>query len=157
MVEQASAPSSREELQDRWKHLYQNYLPSLAKARDPVQHHWPVFLDHCFARIILDNAVGIDKPWPAVVSSPAVKNMSMEQLEAAIQLGDRLAAGDADLVVLDDRSLRLRGKKGKSIMPRQKEPSNTSPQIQKAKNGDISNYFPLNSTTILGMRTSPSN
>lgn len=66
-----------ESIQTRWKHLYQEHLPALAKAKDPVQKHWPVHLDHCFARIALDNAVGIDRPWTAVVKSPAVKNMDV--------------------------------------------------------------------------------
>lgn len=32
-------------------------LPSLAQACDPAQPTWSVTLDHCFARIILDNTV----------------------------------------------------------------------------------------------------
>ena len=47
----------------------------------------PVTLDHCFGRIVLDNAIGIDRPWASVVKAPAIKNMNAEQLTAAIKLG----------------------------------------------------------------------
>jgi O-6-methylguanine DNA methyltransferase len=102
-------------LRDRWTHLYASHLPALAKARDPAQKHWPVHLDHCFARIILDNAVGVDKPWTKAVKSPAVRNMTMEQLRDALMLGERVARGEVDLVQLDGVSLRLRGKREKGV------------------------------------------
>lgn len=100
-------------LQERWTYLYRDHLPALAKAKDPVQRVYPVNLDHCFARIVLDNAVGVDRPWTSVVKQPAVKNMSVEQLEAAIDLAERIATGEADLGELNARSLELRGKKRK--------------------------------------------
>lgn len=100
-------------LRDRWNRLYRVELPSLAKARDPSQPTWPVHWDHCFARIILDNAVGRDRPWAAVVKSPAYKNMNRQQLGAAIALGEKLASGEEDLVALDEKSLALRGKGSK--------------------------------------------
>ncbi|KAK3071360.1 hypothetical protein LTR53_008765 [Teratosphaeriaceae sp. CCFEE 6253] len=103
-----------DDLRDRWNHLYKDHLPSIAKARDPVQKTWPVHLDHCFARIILDNAVGIDKPWMQVVKQPAVKHMSATQLGSAIELGERIATGEVDLVQLNEQSLLLRGKKRKA-------------------------------------------
>lgn len=113
------SPSQKEEssdiesLRSRWRHLYASHLPALALARDPVQARWPVHLDHCFARIVLDNAVGADKPWNQTVKAPAVKNMTVEQLRDALALGERVANGEADLVELDWRSLELRGKGGK--------------------------------------------
>lgn len=102
-----------EDLQDKWNHLYRTRLPKLAKAKDPVQPKWPVQLDHCFARIVLDNAVGKDRPWAQVLKSPAYKNMSRQQLKDAIELGEKLANGEENLVELDERSLALRGKKSK--------------------------------------------
>lgn len=69
--------------------------------------------DHCFARIVLDNSIGIDKPWTKVLPSPAYKHMSETQLRAAIALAERIAAGTVNLVELDERSLQLRGKRGK--------------------------------------------
>lgn len=104
-----------EALQQRWNLLYRTRLPSLAKAKNSSQPKWPVQLDHCFARIILDNAVGRDKPWTHVLKSPAYKNMTREQLEDAIDLGEKVADGREDLVALDERSLAMRGKKSKQV------------------------------------------
>jgi methylated-DNA-[protein]-cysteine S-methyltransferase len=103
-------------LRDRWTHLYASHLPALAKARDPAQKHWPVHLDHCFARIILDNAVGVDRPWTKAVKAPAVRNMTVEQLRDALALGERVAGGEVDLGELDGVSLRLRGKREKGAV-----------------------------------------
>ncbi|KAJ4421911.1 hypothetical protein N0V82_003408 [Gnomoniopsis sp. IMI 355080] len=108
-----SPSPSLDDLQDKWNFLYRTRLPSLAKAKDPAQPEWPVRLDHCFARIVLDNAVGKDRPWPQVVKSPAYKNMSRQQLEDAIELGEKLASGEENLVELDEKSLALRGKRSK--------------------------------------------
>lgn len=103
------------DLQTRWNTLYKTTLPRLAKAKDSVQPHWPVHLDHCFARIILDNAVGVTKPWTAVLKSPAYKNMSQGQLEDAIELGESIAVGEASLGDLNQRSLELREKTGPKV------------------------------------------
>lgn len=105
--------ATKEKLQEQWNYLYKEYLPTLAKARDEAQTRWPVMFDHCFARIVLDNSIGIDKPWTKVLPSPAYKHMSETQLRAAIALAERIAAGTANLVELDERSLQLRGKRGK--------------------------------------------
>jgi len=100
------------ELQERWNTLYKTTLPKLAKSKDPVQQHWPVVLDHCFGRIILDNAVGVTQPWAKVIKSPAYKNMSVRQLEDAIMLGESIAVGEANLEELNHKSLELREKNG---------------------------------------------
>lgn len=102
-----------EQLQERWNYLYKEYLPALAKSKDEAQDTWPVSLDHCFARIVLDNAVGKDKPWTEVVKSPAYKNMTGAQIQDAIALAEQLANGQANLVEMDERSLKLRGKQSK--------------------------------------------
>ena len=44
------------------------------------------------------------------IKSPAYKNMSKEQLQASVQLGQEILDGEADLVALDSKSLELRGK-----------------------------------------------
>lgn len=104
-------------LRETWKQLYSKTLPRLARARDPAQNKWPVTLDHCFARIILDNTIGRgagesqrDVSWDQVIEKPAVQKMSEQQLKAAIELGERIRTGEADLVELDESSLRARGK-----------------------------------------------
>lgn len=105
--------ASVESLRDEWNNLYRVRLPSLAKTKDPVQEKWPVNLDHCFARIILDNVIGKDRPWNKVLKSPAYKNMDEQQLRDAIALGEKLATGEENLVALDEKSLAMRGKKSK--------------------------------------------
>ena len=124
-------------LQERWTHLYHDYLPSLAKARNPIQPSWPVHLDHCFARVVLDNAVGLDRPWTAVVKQPAVKNMTAKQLENTIDLAEKVATGEADLIALNERSLRLRGKKRKGEAASMGSPAKKN----KRSTGTISSYF----------------
>ncbi|KAI7562791.1 hypothetical protein KC317_g8176, partial [Hortaea werneckii] len=129
-----------EQLRQRWNELYKQRLPALAKARDPVQSTWPVFLDHCFARIVLDNAIGKDKPWTEAIKSPAVKNMSEDQLTSAIDLAEGLASGKADLVALDERSLEVRGKRSKKRKG-EGDTTRSSPKKRKNDTGTISSYF----------------
>ncbi|KAK4622624.1 uncharacterized protein CLAFUR5_07556 [Fulvia fulva] len=134
------------ELQDRWKYLFQEYLPCLAKAKDPVQPHWPVHLDHCFGRIVLDNAVGIDKPWTEVLKSPAIRNMNQSQLQKVISLAEAICSGEANLVKLDENSLQLRGKKGKkrkadeSVAPKVEGKKKKTTKLQKSVQ-TVSAYF----------------
>lgn len=91
-----------------WRTLVGRTLPEAAK-----QHtDWPVRDDHCFARILLDNAVG--QPWREVIYPPAWRNMPLSLLERAICLGNDVLSGDADLWALNNASLRMRGKPPRS-------------------------------------------
>jgi len=151
--------ASISELQERWNTLYKTTLPRLAKAKDEVQPHWPVVLDHCFGRIILDNAVGITQPWAKVIKSPAYKNMTIQQLEHAIILGESIAVGEANLDELNQRSLELREKNGPAAarkgQKRAHEDESTPTESKKSKtaslkspendedSGRISSYFLL--------------
>jgi methylated-DNA-[protein]-cysteine S-methyltransferase len=128
-------------LRDRWTHLYASHLPALAQARDPAQKLWPVHLDHCFARIILDNAVGVDRPWTQAVKSPAVRNMTVRQLRDALKLGERVASGEADLGELDRVSLRLRGKSEKKATGTANAGQSKVGEKRKADSTTISKYF----------------
>ncbi|MEM6972475.1 MAG: GCN5-related N-acetyltransferase [Pseudomonadota bacterium] len=87
-----------------WRDLVERCLPEAAAHRPD----WPVHLDHCFARILLD-AVH-HRPWREVVRPPAWANTDAARLAEAIRLGEAVLAGEADLVALNDRSLALRGK-----------------------------------------------
>ncbi|KAL8914018.1 MAG: hypothetical protein Q9171_001269 [Xanthocarpia ochracea] len=116
-------------LQDDWKLLYSKTLPSLAISKSPAQKVWPVHLDHCFARIILDNAIGIDGPWTNKLASPAMKNMTSEQLERCIALGNAIADGREILVDLDAISLELRGKKHKPVANSKRKRGRLGPTI----------------------------
>ena len=91
--------------------LYSKTLPQMARERDPAQPKWPVRLDHCFARIILDNTVGKgSQQWDKVIKKPAVRNLTAQQLQNAIELGDKVRIGEMDLQELDQISLMCRGK-----------------------------------------------
>ena len=106
--------TSLEDLRQEWKTLYATTLPQMAKAQDPAQSKWPVTLDHCFARIILDSTIGRgEQQWDQVLPKPAVRNMNENQLQEAIALGLRIIAGDVDLCQLDQSSLQSRGKNEK--------------------------------------------
>ena len=94
--------ASEHELRQAWRTLVEERLPA---AHQPG---WPVRFDHCFARILLDNACG--RPWREVVKPPAWKNTPAETLKRAIALGEDVLAGGADLTALNRESLRLRGK-----------------------------------------------
>lgn len=115
----------------------------MAKSRDPAQAKWPITLDHCFARIILDNAVGEgQQQWDKVLSKPAIKNMSAQQLQNAITLGRKIEAGKVDLCHLDEKSLRCRGKnkikysKATVKDSRQQEREPTSASLSRKRSSD---------------------
>lgn len=126
-------------LEDRYKTLVRETLPSLAQAKASTQASWPVQLDHCFARIILDAVVGrgeyfctntstmmslrehTPSPWPAKLKSPAIKNMDESQLARCIALAEALADGKVDLCEVDEQSLWFRGKSSKRKRPPQED------------------------------------
>ncbi|MEM7662256.1 MAG: GCN5-related N-acetyltransferase [Pseudomonadota bacterium] len=87
----------------KWRRLVEIELPAEAKNRD-----WPVTEDHCFARILLDNAAG--QPWRNAVKPPAWRNAPEELLTRAIDLGAACINGTESLQVLNENSLKLRGK-----------------------------------------------
>ena len=85
-----------------WRDLVERRMPEAARA------DWPVRFDHCFARILLDNACG--RPWRETVAPPAWRHMPATTLAQALALGERVLRGEADLHLLNQRSLVLRGK-----------------------------------------------
>lgn len=91
-------------LRARWRDLVERRLPGAAAGRSA----WPVALDHCFARILLDNALG--RPWRDAIRPPAWRRMPAPDLARAVALGEAVLAGEADLARLNERSLALRGK-----------------------------------------------
>lgn len=97
----------RAALTDRWFVLTRVELPALAAER-----RWPVRLDHCFQRILLDNAV--NGMWRDHIASPAWRNASDEQIAAAVTLGEAAATGHVDLAELNAKSLAWRGKRLRS-------------------------------------------
>ena len=95
--------ADRADLVERWFVLTREAMPAAAPLRG-----WPVRLDHCFQRILLDHAAG--GPWRTRIAAPAWRHASDGQLEYAIALGQAALAGEADLAALDRQSLRWRRK-----------------------------------------------
>ena len=55
--------------------------------------------------------------------------MDEKQLKAAINMGNDIAKGEADIVALDNRSLELRGKKQKSTKSREERSEKVDKQV----------------------------
>ncbi|MEN2746981.1 GCN5-related N-acetyltransferase [Sphingomonas sp. T9W2] len=88
----------------RWLDLTRREMPGLAAARG-----WPVRADHCFQRILLDNAFG--GVWYDHVSArPAYIHADPAALARAVTLGEAVIAGTVDLAELNRRSLDWRSK-----------------------------------------------
>ncbi|MCQ8184585.1 hypothetical protein [Parvularcula maris] len=94
----------REQLEQDWLKLTRKAMPEAAKDRD-----WPVRFDHCFQRILLDNAAG--RVWYEVIEKrPAYRHAPEGMLREALELGHEVMEGRADLHTLNRESLRMRGK-----------------------------------------------
>lgn len=91
------------DLKAEWNILYREKLPQHARARK-----WPVWEDHCIARIVYDHVAGAK--WDTVWTKPAIHNMSEDQLKKFIETAEALYKGDLDPVDLNNKSLRFRGK-----------------------------------------------
>lgn len=94
----------RDELVETWFDLTRNRMPAAARERG-----WPVHLDHCFQRILLDNAV--EAAWRTQIAAPAWRNASDAILGRAVALGEAALRAEADLAELNDKSLGWRGKR----------------------------------------------
>ncbi|WP_200925653.1 GCN5-related N-acetyltransferase [Sphingomonas sp. Leaf22] len=93
-----------DEMQARWLALTRRELPGLAATRG-----WPVQADHCFQRILLDNAFG-GVWYDHVYARPAYIHADPAALARAVALGEAAIAGTVDLAELNRRSLDWRGK-----------------------------------------------
>lgn len=102
-VSSGSVNVTSEQVRRRWRDLVERELPEVARDKG---RRWPVRFDHCFARILLDNAHG--RPWREVVKPPAWRNASEDVLLEAITLGEAVLEGRTDLHALNRRSLELR-------------------------------------------------
>ncbi len=86
---------------DEWNTLTRQTMPALAAERG-----WPVHLDHCFQRILLDNALG--GKWREIIAAPAYRHASNAQLRRAITLGKRAIEDEESLSDMNARSLNWR-------------------------------------------------
>ena len=94
--------SDRDALEARWLALTRRALPEVAEARG-----WPVRADHCFQRILLDNAAG-GRWYEHVAGRPAYRHADRAMLERAVRLGEDCLADEEDLAELNRRSLAWR-------------------------------------------------
>lgn len=96
-----------DQLRDRYLELTNRILPTLAQTR-----RFPVRLNHCFQRIVLDNLFA--RCWYEVLSrgqEPAYKQLTEEQLKQAIAIAETIIAQPDDyLQQLNQNSLQWRGK-----------------------------------------------
>lgn len=89
-------------LEARWLELTREVLPRMAAGR-----RWPIRLDHCFQRVLLDATFG--EPWYAHVKGrPAYRAMTECELARAVLLAEAVAAGEADLPAMNAASLAWR-------------------------------------------------
>jgi hypothetical protein len=93
---------ARTTLETEWLALTREILPALARTRG-----WPVSADHCFQRILLDNAVG-GRWYDAATARPAYRHIAIDALARAVALGHAAIAGEVDLPDLNRRSLAWR-------------------------------------------------
>ena len=94
--------SDRAALQQEWLALTRHALPALATVRG-----WPIALDHCFARVLLDNAVG-GCWYDAIPGRPAYRHATDAQLTAAVTLARAARDGTLDLPAANASSLAWR-------------------------------------------------
>ena len=90
----------------RYQQLVKVELPARA-----AEDGWVLRADHCFGRVLLDDAVGAR--WYDVLDRrrTAFRQLDDAQLRRAVELGERLLEeGDPLLREVDAQSLRYRGK-----------------------------------------------
>ena len=92
-------------LRAEWLAWMRERLPQA--ARDHPE--WPIRLDHCFGRVVLDAVYG--RPWREVIPAPAWRHMDEAALRQAAALARDIAQGRADLDALNARSLQMRSER----------------------------------------------
>ena len=102
MTRDATLDDPLAHLRAEWIRWMRERLPQAAIARPD----WPVRLDHCFGRIVLDTIY--DRPWREAVRAPAWRHMDARALQRAAALACDIVEGRADLHTLNARSLALR-------------------------------------------------
>lgn len=94
-------------LEERYLELVRSDLPAAAREQG-----WVIRNDHCFGRVLLDDAVG--GCWYDVLGrgkGAAFRRLDEAQLAHAVQQGERMLREGAETVrALDAQSLAWRGK-----------------------------------------------
>jgi hypothetical protein len=107
----------------RYRALVRDELPAAARAGG-----WTLREDHCFGRVLLDDAVG--GCWYDVLDRrrTAFLQLTDAQLAHAVALGEQLLVeGDPLLRRLDERSLAWRGKRSKVDRQTRRGPGDPGP------------------------------
>jgi hypothetical protein len=95
-------------LRETYRRKVTEELPRAARDADD----WPIHLDHCFGRVVLDNLFE-DEWYDHVDGRPAYEALSEAELRAAIDIADQmLADGRPAVVELNENSLRWRDEDG---------------------------------------------
>jgi hypothetical protein len=101
----------REALRRRYRALVDEELPAEAARRG-----WPIRRNHCFGRVLLDDAVGAC--WYDVLGrgpGAAYRRLDDDRLAHAVEQAERmLVEGEPAVRELDGRSLAWRGKPAKT-------------------------------------------
>ncbi|WP_299335017.1 hypothetical protein [Haloplanus sp.] len=91
-------------LRETYDRLVNEKLPEEARNSDG----WPIHLDHCFGRVVLDNLFN-DEWYSHVDGRPAYENLSAEELREAIEIANRMLENGRPVVEkLNENSLRWR-------------------------------------------------
>jgi hypothetical protein len=94
------------QLRETYRRKVHEELPAEAQRSDG----WPIHLDHCFGRVVLDNLFE-DEWYDHVDGRPAYEQLSAAELRAAIDIADRiLENGQPAAEELNENSLRWRDK-----------------------------------------------
>ena len=95
-------------LRTRLRRLANEEFPAVARSAPG----YPIYLNHCFLRVVYDNL--FDRPWREVLrgKEPAVQQLDARQLREAVALGEAIRDDPALCRDLNARSLELRGKVG---------------------------------------------
>jgi hypothetical protein len=102
--------TDRDDLLRRYRELVDHDLPATG-----ARERWTLRHDHCFGRVLLDEAVGAC--WYEILGrgrGAAYRRLDDDRLAHAVAQGERmLVEGDALVRALDARSLAWRGKPAK--------------------------------------------
>lgn len=91
-------------LRETYRRRVTEDLPAAARAGED----WPIHLDHCFGRVVLD-ALFEDVWYDHVDGRPAYEHLSAAELDTAIAIAERmLEEGQPAVAELNDASLRYR-------------------------------------------------
>lgn len=98
-------PESLSQLREQYISLINKQLPARAK-----QGGFPVYLNHCFARIVLDNL--FEDCWYQHLSrkTPAYKQLDEDQLKAVIALAQSMLNSPETAQIFNQNSLHWRKK-----------------------------------------------